>query len=115
MSGNQYFTYNFGLPFREPQNNSAAGMAQLLLRFAIGVIAAMAQTNPPITIPGQTPKQGIRLKLNAPVTFYFILALIAGIQLVLIIFSAVVVSRIKIANEIPCSNQEKIQSRFVQK
>ncbi|MCJ1348039.1 hypothetical protein MMC31_006270 [Peltigera leucophlebia] len=113
LSNNQYFTYNFGLPFGEPQNNSAAGMAELLSRFAIGVIAATAQTNPPITIPGQTPKQGIRLKLNAPVAFYLILALIAGIQLVLIIFNAVVVSPIKIPDEIPWSHQERIQSRFV--
>lgn len=113
LSGNQYFAYNFGLPFGEPQNNSAAGMAQLVSRFAIGVIAAMAQTNPPVTIRGQTPKQGIQLNLNAPVAFYLILALIGGIQLVLIIFTAIVVSPIKIPEEIPWSHQERIQSRFV--
>lgn len=112
-SRNQYFTYNFGLPFGEPQNNSAAGMAHLLSRFAIGVIAATAQTNPQIEIPGQTPKQGIRLKLNAPVVFYLILALIGGIQLGLIVFTAFVVSPIKVPEEIPWSHQERIQSRFV--
>lgn len=110
---NQYFTYNFGLPFGEPQNNSAAGMAHLLSRFAIGVIAATAQTNPTIDIPGQTPRQGIRLKLNAPVVFYLILALIGGIQLGLIIFTAVVVSPIEVPEEIPWSHQERIQSRFL--
>lgn len=112
-SGNQYFTYNFGLPFGEPQNNSATGMAHLLSRFAIGVIAATAQTNPPISIRGQTPKQGIQLNLNAPVVFYLILALIAGIQLGLLIFTAIVVSPITIPEEIPWSHQERIQSRFV--
>lgn len=88
-------------------------MAELLSRFAIGVIAATAQTNPPITIPGQTPKQGIRLKLNTPVAFYLILALIADIQLVLIIFTAVVIGPIKIPDEIPWSHQERIQNQSV--
>lgn len=111
---NQYFAYNFGLPFGEPQNNSAAGMAQLLSRFAIGVIAATAETNPQINLPaGKTPKQGIRLKLNAPIAFYLILALIGAIQLGLILFTALVVCSINIPEEIPWSHQEIIQSRFV--
>lgn len=113
-NSNQYFAYNFGLPFGEPQNNSASGMAQQLSRFAIGVLAALAETAPQIYLPtgGQTPKQGIRLKLNAPLAFYLILALIGGIHFALVFFTALVVSPIEIPEEIPWSHREEIQSRF---
>jgi hypothetical protein len=62
QGGNEYVAYQFGLPFGEPQNNSAIGMASLISRFAIGVVAAAAQTNPKMNITGGTPTQGVRLQ-----------------------------------------------------
>ncbi|KAI9669554.1 MAG: hypothetical protein M1817_004597 [Caeruleum heppii] len=55
---NQYVSYNFGLPFGTPQNNSVSGMASLVSRFAIGVVAAAAQNNPPRLVQGHSPMQG---------------------------------------------------------
>lgn len=52
---NEYVAYAIDVAFGEPQNNSATGMANLISRFAIGVIAAAAQTNPLLTVPGAGP------------------------------------------------------------
>ncbi|OCL03460.1 hypothetical protein AOQ84DRAFT_266116, partial [Glonium stellatum] len=81
---NEYATYTFGLPFGEAQNNSAAGMADLLSRFAVGVVAAAAQTNPPMIVQGGQPAQGVRLQLSSPLVFDLILGLAGGMQLLLV-------------------------------
>lgn len=90
----QYVSYNFGLPFGEAQNNSATGMASLISRFAIGVIAAAAQTNPPMFVQGGAPAQGVRLKLESSVWFHLILAGTGSLQLILVLFSSLAVSRL---------------------
>lgn len=112
---NQYVPYQFGLTFGEPQNNSATGMASLLSRFAIGVIAAAAQTNPSITVQGGQPAQGVRIRFDSPSCFHIIFALTAGLQLLLVILAALIVYRIPIPKEIPLSEEEEIQDRFVLK
>lgn len=109
---NEYIPYTFGLPFGEAQNNSATGMANLLSRFAIGVIAAAAQTNPPMIVQGGQPAQGIRLELGSPLVFNLILGLTGGVQLVLVIITAAVVSRLEIPKDILWSHEE-IRRRFV--
>lgn len=110
---NEYVSYNFGLPFGEAQNNSATGMASLISRFAIGVIAAAAQTNPPMYIQGGQPAQGVRLEFESLLAFNLILGSIGLLQLVLVIVTAVVVSQIVIPQEIPLSHEEEIRKRFV--
>lgn len=114
-SYNEYIAYNFGLPFGEAQNNSATGMASLLSRFAIGVVAAAAQTNPSIMVKGGQPAQGVRIQLESPAGFHIILALTGGLQLLLVIIAAIVVQRIPIPKEVPLSEEEEIQDRFVLK
>lgn len=112
---NEYVSYQFGLTFGEPQNNSATAMASLLSRFAIGVIAAAAQTNPPNIVQGGQPAQGVRIVLESPAYFHIIFALTAGIQLLLVIIAAWIVYRIPIPKEVPLSEEEEIQDRFVLK
>jgi hypothetical protein len=110
---NEYVAYAIDVAFGEPQNNSATGMASLISRFAIGVIAAAAQTNPPLTVAGAEPMQGVRLKLSFPVTFYLILGLIGGLQLTLVIVTAILLRGLEIPEEILLSHEEEIRKRFV--
>lgn len=110
---NQYIAYNFGLTFGEAQNNSATGMASLISRFAIGVVAAAAQTNPSIIIQGGQPAQGVRITLDAAVFFHLILGLTAGLQLLLVVAAAFAVKGMVIPRESPLSEEEEIQNRFV--
>lgn len=112
---NEIVTYKFGLTFGEPQYNSATGMASQLSRFAIGVIAAAAQTNPSITVQGGQPAQGVRIQLESPAYFHIIFALTAGLQLLLVILATWIVYRIPIPRDVPLSEEEEIQDRFVLK
>lgn len=109
----EYVFYNLGgVAFGQAQNNSATGMARLLSRFAIGVIAAAAQTNQPKTILGRVPTQGLRLTLDHPLAFDLILGLIGGIQLLLVVFTAIVCGRVVIPEEMLLTRRETMK-RFV--
>lgn len=110
---NQFVAYNFGLPFGEPQNNSAVGMASLVSRFAISVISAAAQTNPPILVPGSLPAQGVRLEFDSFLDFNLILILTGTLQTILVLVTAVIVSRASIPEDILLSNQMDMWKRFV--
>lgn len=101
----QYTTYDFGLPFGEPQNNSATGMASLLSRFAIGVIAATAHTNPPIIVQGSQSFQGVRIQFESLASFHIILALTGGLQLLLASVVAFVAQRVSIPKEVSLSRE----------
>ena len=114
-SHNQYIAYNFGLPFGEAQNNSATGMASLISRFAIGVVAAAAQINPSIIIQGGQPAQGVRIMLESATSFHLILGLTAGLQLLLVVVAAFAVKGVVIPRASPMSEDEEIQNRFVMK
>lgn len=92
----EYVSYNFGVPFGEPQNNSAAGMASQISRFSIGVISAAAQTNPTVIVQGKQPQQGVHLVLELPVVFYVILFVIVGLQLGLLLLATFFASRVKV-------------------
>ena len=110
---NQFVGYNLGLPFGEPQNNSIAGMASLISRFAIGVVSAAAQTNPPTFVQGRLPAQGVQLQFDSFLAFNLILLITGCLQLVLVITTAVTVSQTTIPDEVLLSHQEAIQNRFV--
>jgi hypothetical protein len=81
---NQFAVYSLGLEFGQAQNNSAGGMGRMLSRFAIGVVAAAARTNPKVIMQGRPPRQGVRLVLDKPVVFGAILIATAAVQLVLL-------------------------------
>jgi hypothetical protein len=106
-------SYNQGLPFGQAQNNSATGMASQTSRFAIGVIAAAAQSNPPKIVLGHQPMQGVRIHLDAPVTFGLILGLTGGLQLIMVIVTAALCHQLVIPEEIILSHEEEIRNRFV--
>ncbi|KAK4123423.1 hypothetical protein N657DRAFT_656663 [Parathielavia appendiculata] len=89
--GTVYTSYNLGLPFGQVQNNSAAGMAAMVSRFAIGVVAAAAQTNPKILVPGRPPRQGVSLVLDQPAAFAAILIATLGVHLVLFVLAVLMV------------------------
>lgn len=108
----QFVAYNFGVPFGEPQNNSVIGMASLISRFAIGVISAAAQTNPPTFVQGSLPAQGVRLHFGSSLTFKLILVTTGILQLVLVFAIAVIVNRLAIPAEILLSHQKAIHSRL---
>lgn len=112
---NQFVSYKFGLTFGQPQNNSATAMASLISRFAISVIAATAQTNPPVIVQGRQPAQGVRIQFDSPASFHIIFALTAGLQLLLVLLAAFIVYQIPIPKEVPLSEEEEIQNRFVLK
>ncbi len=110
LDGNwEYVFYSLAVAFGEAQNNSATGMARQLSRFAIGVIAAAAQTNQPKTILGRVPTQGLRLTLDHPLAFHLILGLIGGIQLLLVVFSAIVCGRVIIPEEMLLTRRETLK------
>lgn len=110
---NQWVSYNLGLPFGEAQNNSATGMANLISRFAIGVVAAAAETNPKTVIPGHAPAQGVRVQLDNPLLFSLILILTGLIQSCLFSFAVKFCSNFEIPKEVAMSHQAEIRRRFV--
>ncbi|EAQ91849.1 predicted protein [Chaetomium globosum CBS 148.51] len=81
---NQFASYNLGLEFGQAQNNNATAMGRMLSRFALGVVAAAARTNPKVVVQGRPPRQGVRLVLDKPVVFGAILIATAAVQLVLL-------------------------------
>lgn len=87
-------SYNWELPFGTPFNNSAPDMADQLARFAIGVVAATASTNPRMAVPGRPPAQGVRLELQEPVAFAVIMGATAGLQLLLTVVAVILVGRV---------------------
>jgi hypothetical protein len=109
---NQWGSYTHGVPFGEPQNNSAIEMASLISRFAIGVIAAAAETNPKAIIKGRAPAQGVRIKLEKPVLFHFILILTGLVQSCLLGVAIKFGSKLEIPL-VATSHQAEIQKRFV--
>jgi hypothetical protein len=115
LQDSNWVSYNQGLPFGQAQNNSATGMASQISRFAIGVIAAAAQNNPPKIVLGHQPMQGVRIHLDAPVTFDVILGLTGGLQLIMVIVTAALCHRLVIPEEILLSREEEIRNRFVLK
>ncbi|MCJ1423086.1 hypothetical protein MMC29_000967 [Sticta canariensis] len=108
----EYVFYNLGVVFGQAQNNSATGMASQLSRFAIGVIAAAAQTNQPKIVLGHVPTQGLRLTLDHPLAFGLILGLTGGIQLLLVVFTAITCGRLDIPKEIPLTHRKTLK-KFV--
>jgi hypothetical protein len=87
----QYTAYTLGLELGQPQNNNATAMARTLSRFAIGVVAAAARTNPTVLVQGYPPRQGLRLVLDKPAIFGGILAATVGVQLVLLAGAVILV------------------------
>ncbi|KAL2760210.1 hypothetical protein ACRALDRAFT_1059914 [Sodiomyces alcalophilus JCM 7366] len=69
--------------FGVPLNGSAPGMAFLLSRFAIGVVAVAAETNDMIVVPGRVPTVGLKLHVEHWKYIHVILLLAAGLQLLL--------------------------------
>lgn len=88
---NQFASYNLGLEFGQAQNNNVTSMAKMLSRYAIGVVAAAARSNPRVTVQGHTPRQGVRLVLEKPVVFGAILIATAAAQLVLLVVMIILV------------------------
>jgi hypothetical protein len=109
---NQWGSYTYGVPFGDPQNNSAIEMASLLSRFAIGVVAAAAETNPKAITYGRAPAQGVRIQLHNPVLFSLILVFIGLIQSCLFMVAVKLGSRFEIP-VVAISHQAEIRKRFV--
>jgi hypothetical protein len=100
------------MTFGEPQNNSVVEMASLLSRFAIGVVAAAAETNPKAIVPGHAPAQGVRIQLRSPVLFSLILVSIGLIQSCLFVIAVKFGSRLEVP-VVAISQQDEIRKHFV--
>lgn len=105
----QFTSYNFGLQFGEAQNNSAAGMADMVSRFAIGVVAAAAQTNPKVTVPGRPPRQGVRLVLDHTAAFAAVLIATTTLQLALVFAAASLVRGVHLPDELLVDRNDAVQ------
>ncbi|KAG8163625.1 hypothetical protein KVR01_006922 [Diaporthe batatas] len=92
-------SYNWELPFGTPFNNSAPGMADQVARYAVGVVAAAASTNPRMAVEGRPPAQGVRLELQSPVAFAVIMGAVAGLQLLLTVVAAVLVGGVHVPRD----------------
>ncbi|KAK4162822.1 hypothetical protein QBC43DRAFT_73633 [Cladorrhinum sp. PSN259] len=90
----EYVQYDLDPSFGGRQYNSNKGVADMLARFAIGTVAAMAQTNPKVTVTGNQPRQGVRLEISLPVGFAIVLLLVALVQLLLLVLAVVLVQRL---------------------
>ncbi|KAH6857681.1 hypothetical protein B0T12DRAFT_393900 [Alternaria alternata] len=108
----EWGSYTYGMTFGEPQNNSVVGMASLLSRFAIGVVAAAAETNPKAIVPGHAPAQGVRIQLRSPVLFSLILVSIGLIQSCLFVIAVKFGSRLEVP-VVAISQQDEIRKHFV--
>ena len=108
----EWGSYTYGMTFGEPQNNSIVGMASLLSRFAIGVVAAAAETNPKAIVPGHAPAQGVRIQLRSPVLFSLILVSIGLIQSCLFVIAVKFGSRLEVP-VVAISQQDEIRKHFV--
>ncbi|KAK3364558.1 hypothetical protein B0T25DRAFT_68972 [Lasiosphaeria hispida] len=92
----EYTSYPLGLQFGEAQNNSAAGMGRMVAKFAVGVVAAAAQTNPRVLVPGGQPRQGVRLVLELPAAFAAVLCAASAVQVGLMVLAAWLVGRVDV-------------------
>jgi hypothetical protein len=101
-----------GMTFGEPQNNSVVGMASLLSRFAIGVVAAAAETNPKAIVSGHAPTQEVRIQLHSPVLFSLILVSIGLAQSCLFVVAVKFGSRLEIP-VVAISQLGEIRKQFV--
>lgn len=105
-------SYNWELPFGTPFNNSAPDMADQLARYAIGVVAAAASTNPRMAVPGRSPAQGVRLELQEPVAFAVIMGLTAGLQLILLAVAVILVGRVYVPENQEWMTRETLKQMY---
>lgn len=105
-------SFNWELPFGTPFNNSAPDMADQLARYAIGVVAAAASTNPRMAIPGRPPAQGVRLELAEPVAFAVIMGLTAGLQLLLLAVAVILVGRVYVPENQEWMTKETLKQLY---
>ena len=88
-------------------------MAGLLSQYAIGVVAAAAQSNPPNHALGGQLTQGVNLRLEHPQAFNAIIGLILVVQLALVLGMAGVLSRVVISGGILYEHERELRRSFV--
>lgn len=108
MDGDWDYVF-YPLSAGQAQYNSVTGMASQISRYAIGVVAAAAQINVPKTIQGRTPTQGLRLHLDNPLAYGMVLGFTAGVQLLLVVFTATMCRGIYIPDEMLLSRRETLK------
>ncbi|KAF7556118.1 hypothetical protein G7Z17_g1594 [Cylindrodendrum hubeiense] len=90
----QYQAFPAESIFGTPVNGSVVDLAFLLARFTIGVIAATADNNDLLSIEGMAPEVGSELDVTHWSLVIAILILLAGLQLILGVTSALVANRV---------------------
>jgi hypothetical protein len=105
-------SYNWELPFGTPFNGSAPDMADQIARYAIGVVAAAASTNPRMAVEGRPPAQGVRLELQQPVAFAVIMGAVAGLQLLLMVTAVVLTGRVYVPGNGEWMTKESLKQLY---
>lgn len=90
----QFQSYPAESVYGNTQNGNNNGMALLMSRFAIGVVAVTAQANTNILAPGRLPLKGIQLDINHWYYVHMILGLTVGLQLLLALGSILAANRV---------------------
>lgn len=91
----QFQSYPLESIFGSTANGNTAEMGDLLSRFTIGVIAAVAETNNKTTIHNvRAPEAGISMTVSHPVFVFMILVGVVGLQLVLEILVAIFANKV---------------------
>ncbi|KAH7022298.1 hypothetical protein EDB80DRAFT_559228 [Ilyonectria destructans] len=90
----QYQAFPAESIFGTPVNGSEESLSFLLARFTIGVVAATADNNNDLSIDGMAPEVGSELDVTHWNLVTVILILLAGLQLILGVTSALVANRV---------------------
>lgn len=95
----QSMVYPSASVYATPANGSHEKVEYLLSRFAIGVVGTAAQENTLVTLLGQAPKIGQKLKVDGWRNIHIIFGLTAALQLALAIGCMVVSERVVVPRE----------------
>ncbi|KAK8121116.1 hypothetical protein PG999_005236 [Apiospora kogelbergensis] len=97
----QFQTYPSESLFGSAVNGTSDKLANIISRFSIGAMAAFADNNKFIKVPGDAPRRGIELDITHPAIILFILLLIIGMTLTLEVFMAVWANRVVVPPDSP--------------
>lgn len=89
-------------------------MSLLISRFAIGVVAAAAENNDDIILPGNAPELGVNLNINHPAIIVSLLVVVVGVQLILEVGIATIANRVVVPRDGAIATAQVLRSMTTQ-
>ncbi|KAK8879477.1 hypothetical protein PGQ11_000771 [Apiospora arundinis] len=111
----QYQTYPSESFFGSAVNGTTDGLAHIISRFTIGAMAAFADNNNFVQVPGEAPRRGIELNITHPSIILFIFLLIIGMTLTLEIAMAVWANRVVLPPDSPLAVAQVLREMTMQR